>query len=207
MLIEPIQGEGGVNAAPPGYLSAIREICDDTGALMMVDEIQTGFGRTGRWFGFEHDDVKPDVVTLAKAMGNGMPVGACWARTDVAAVFEPGDHGSTYSGTAIATAAVNAVITEMRRLDAPALATRQGARLAAGARRLAGRGHRCVARACCSPPSSSGGDAPAAYRALLELGLVSNAVTPTALRFAPPLTVTDDEIDEAVEMVGKALAS
>ncbi len=73
---------------------------------MMIDEIQTGFGRTGRWFGFEHDGVKPDVVTMAKAMGNGMPVGACWARTEVAAVFEPGDHGSTYCGTAIATAAV-----------------------------------------------------------------------------------------------------
>jgi acetylornithine/N-succinyldiaminopimelate aminotransferase len=206
VLIEPVQGEGGVNVAPPGYLSAIREICDATGALMMVDEIQTGFGRTGRWFGFEHDDVKPDVVTMAKAMGNGMPVGACWARTDVAAVFEPGDHGSTYSGTAIATAAVNAVITEMRRLDAPALATRQGARLAAGLGALPGvdtvRGKGLLLAA-----ELVGGEAPAAYRTLLDLGLVTNAVTPTALRFAPPLTVTDEEIDEAVELVGKALAS
>ncbi len=131
VLIEPVQGEGGVNPAPPGYLAGIRELCDQTGALMMVDEIQTGFARTGRWFGFEHDQVAPDVVTLAKAMGNGVPVGACWARRDVAAVFEPGDHGSTYSGTAIATAAVNAVIDEMRHIDAPALAARQGAKLAA----------------------------------------------------------------------------
>ena len=206
VLIEPVQGEGGVNVAPPGYLSAIREICDATGALMMVDEIQTGYGRTGKWFGFEHDDVKPDVVTMAKAMGNGMPVGACWARKDIAAVFEPGDHGSTYSGTAIATAAVNAVITEMRRLDAPALATRQGARLAAGLGALPGvdtvRGKGLLLAA-----ELVGGEAPAAYRALLDLGLVTNAVTPTALRFAPPLTVTDEEIDEAVEMVGKVLAS
>ena len=82
---------------------------------MIVDEIQTGFARTGHWFGFEIDGVSPDVVTLAKAMGNGMPIGACWARTEVAAVFEPGDHGSTYSGTALATAAVSAVIDEMRR--------------------------------------------------------------------------------------------
>ena len=96
---------------------------------MMIDEIQTGFGRTGRWFGFEDAGVSPDVVTLAKAMGNGMPVGACWARADVAAVFEPGDHGSTYSGTAIATAAVVATIDEMRRIDAPAVAERQGRRL------------------------------------------------------------------------------
>src|SRR5438045_3857457 len=166
---------------------------------MRVDEIQTGFGRTGRWFGFEHDDVTPDVVTLAKAMGNGMPVGACWARKEVAAVFEPGDHGSTYSGTAIDTAAVNAVIKDVHRPDAPALATRQGARLATGLGALAGvdavRGKGLLLAA-----ELVGGEAPAAYRKLLEMGLVTNAVTPTALRFAPPLTVTDEEIDEAVEM-------
>ena len=120
VLIEPVQGEGGVNPATAEYLQGIRALCDEVGALLMIDEIQTGFGRTGRWFGFEHAGVQPDVVTLAKAMGNGMPVGACWARTDVAAVFEPGDHGSTYSGTAIATAAVVATLSEMRRLDAPA---------------------------------------------------------------------------------------
>src|SRR5829696_2332351 len=203
VLIEPVQGEGGVNVAPPGYLSAIREICDATGALLMLDEIQTGFGRTGRWFGFEHDGVVPDVVTLAKAMGNGMPIGACWARKDVAAVFEPGDHGSTYSGTAIATAAVNAVISEMRRLDAPALATEKGARLAAGLGSLPGvtlvRGKGLLLAA-----ELTEHDAPAVYRRLLAEGLVTNAVTPTALRFAPPLTVSDDEIDEAVVMVGKA---
>jgi acetylornithine/N-succinyldiaminopimelate aminotransferase len=206
VLIEPVQGEGGVNVAPPGYLTAIREICDATGALMMVDEIQTGFGRTGRWFGFEHDGVVPDVVTLAKAMGNGMPVGACWARKEIAALFEPGDHGSTYSGTAIATAAVNAVISEMRRLDAPALATEKGARLAAGLGSLPGvaavrgKGLLLAAELTDKP-------APDAYRELLADGLVTNAVTPTALRFAPPLTVTDDEIDEAVAKVAKVLAS
>ena len=132
VLIEPILGEGGVQPAPEGYLAAIRRVCDEAGALMIVDEIQTGMARTGRWFGFEHDEVIPDVVTLAKALGNGMPIGACWARDDVAAVFEPGDHGSTYSATAIATAAVNAVITEMRSIDAPAVAAKQGERLATG---------------------------------------------------------------------------
>ena len=153
VLIEPMQGEGGVNPAPPGYLAAIRELCDRTGALMIVDEIQTGFGRTGEWFGFQHDGVVPDVVTLAKALGNGMPVGACWAKDSVAAVFEPGDHGSTYSATAIATSAVNAVIGEMRRIDAP----RPGARPRCRARRVAGRDSRASARSaavgCCSPPS------------------------------------------------------
>ena len=129
VLIEPLQGEGGVIPAPPGYLAGIREICDEVGALMMIDEIQTGFGRTGTWFGFQQHDVVPDVVTLAKAIGNGMPIGACWAKREVSAVFQPGDHGSTYSGTALATAAVSAVVDEMRRIDAPGLARKQGGRL------------------------------------------------------------------------------
>ena len=171
---------------------------------MMVDEIQTGFGRTGRWFGFQHDGVAPDVVTMAKAMGNGMPVGACWARRDVAAVFEPGDHGSTYSGTAIATAAVNAVIDEMRRIDAPALAASKGQRLAEALEALPGvasvRGRGLLLAA-----ELDGHEAPAVYRRLLADGLVTNAVTPTALRLAPPLTVSDEEIDEAVTMIAKAL--
>jgi acetylornithine/succinyldiaminopimelate/putrescine aminotransferase len=141
---------------------------------------------------------------MAKAMGNGMPIGACWARTDIAAVFEPGDHGSTYSGTAIATAAVNAVIGEMRRLDAPALAAEKGARLAAGLSALPGvlgvRGRGLLLAA-----ELEAGDAGTVYRRLLAAGLVTNAVTPTALRVAPPLTVSDAEIDEAVAMIGAAL--
>jgi acetylornithine/N-succinyldiaminopimelate aminotransferase len=204
VLIEPIQGEGGVNPAPQGYLAGIRAVCDATGALMMVDEIQTGFGRTGRWFGFQHDDVVPDVVMLAKAMGNGMPVGACWARREVAAVFEPGDHGSTYSGTAIATAAVRAVIAEMRRIDAPALAARQGATLTQalqatpGVTEVRGRGLLLAAEL-------EAGDAAGVYRRLLDRGLVTNAVTPTALRLAPPLTVSDDELAEAVAIIAETL--
>jgi predicted acetylornithine/succinylornithine family transaminase len=204
VLIEPVQGEGGVNPAPDGYLAGIRRLCDETGALMIVDEIQTGFARTGRWFGFEHDEVAPDVVTLAKAMGNGVPVGACWARRDVAAVFEPGDHGSTYSGTAIATAAVNAVIEEMRRIDAPALAAGQGAKLAASVAELPavssvrGRGLLLAAEL-------DGVEAPAAYRTLLDRGLIVNAVTPTSLRLAPPITVSDAEIEEAVALLAAEL--
>jgi acetylornithine/N-succinyldiaminopimelate aminotransferase len=201
ILIEPIQGEGGVHPAPAGYLRGIRDLCDEVGALMIVDEIQTGFARTGRWFGFEHDGVSPDVVTLAKAMGNGMPVGACWARTDVAAVFQPGDHGSTYSGTALATAAVSAVIDEMRRLDAPALAAAKGERLAELLAELPqvdsvrGRGLLLGAQLV------EGVDAPSVYRALLAGGLICNAVNASTLRFAPPITVTDDELVEAVGLV------
>ena len=189
------------------YLQGIRQLCDDTGALMIVDEIQTGFARTGRWFGFEHADVSPDVVTLAKAMGNGMPVGACWARADVAAVFQPGDHGSTYSGTAIATAAVNAVIDEMQRIDAPSVAERQGKRIVDALRTTPGvvdvRGRGLML----GVELADGIDAKAIYTDLLGLGLIVNAVTPTTLRLVPPITVSDDEIDEAVAMIAASLAA
>lgn len=205
VLLEPVQGEGGVNPASVEYLRAARELCDETGALLMIDEIQTGFGRTGAWFGFEHAGIVPDVVTLAKAMGNGMPVGACWAKTEVAAVFNPGDHGSTYSGTAIACAAVNATIDEMQRIDAPATAATKGARLTAALDQVAGvvgvRGRGLMLGVELEP----GLDAKRAYLDLLDAGLIVNAVTPSTIRLVPPLTVSDDEIDEAVAMIGDAL--
>jgi predicted acetylornithine/succinylornithine family transaminase len=205
VLLEPIQGEGGVKPASADYLREAREICDEVGALLMIDEIQTGFARTGRWFGFEHAGVAPDVVMLAKAMGNGMPIGACWARADVAAAFEPGDHGSTYSGTAIATAAVNATIDEMRRIDAPALARQQGQRLVdalvgvEGVRGVRGKG------LMLGVELDVGIDARAVYADLLDQGLIVNAVDPSTIRLVPPITVTDDEIDEAVALIAAAL--
>jgi acetylornithine/N-succinyldiaminopimelate aminotransferase len=207
VLIESVQGEGGVNPATTEYLQGIRQICDETGALLMIDEIQTGFARTGKWFGFEHSGVRPDVVTLAKAMGNGMPVGACWARTEVAAVFEPGDHGSTYSGTAIATAAVNATIDEMRRLDAPTLAATSGARLTAKLVDLDGvvgvRGFGLML----GVELADGLDARVAYTDLLDAGLIVNAVNPSTIRLIPPLTVSDAEVDEAVALINTALVA
>jgi predicted acetylornithine/succinylornithine family transaminase len=207
VLIEPVLGEGGVHPATTEYLRGIREICTESGALMIVDEIQTGFARTGRWFGFEHAGVSPDVVTLAKAMGNGMPVGACWARVEVAAVFEPGDHGSTYSGTALATAAVNAVIDEMQRIDAPDVARRQGRRIVEALRGVPGvvdvRGRGLML----GVQLANGIDAKQVYADLLGRGLIVNAVAPDTLRLVPPITVTDAEIDEAVDMIRAALAA
>ncbi|BAN02395.1 aspartate aminotransferase family protein [Ilumatobacter coccineus] len=207
VLIEPIQGEGGVNPASSDYLQAVREICDETGALMMVDEIQTGFARTGRWFAFEHAGVKPDVVTMAKAMGNGMPVGACWARTDVAAVFQPGDHGSTYSGTAIACSAVNATIDEMQRIDAPARSVAQGRRIVEALRGVAGVADVRGSGLMLGVQLADGLDAKAAYLHLLDAGLIVNAVNPTTIRLLPPITVSDAEIDEAVAMIAEALTA
>lgn len=207
ILIEPIQGEGGVLPAPPGYLEGIRALCDESGALMIVDEIQTGFARTGEWFGFQHGGAVPDVVTMAKAMGNGMPVGACWARHDVAAVFEPGDHGSTYSGTALATSAVLAVIGEMRRLDAPALARRQGDRLRTLLERVPGIASVRGAGLLLAVELDPGIPAAEVCDRLLRHGrLITNAVTPTSLRLAPPLTVLDAELDEAVSTIADVLA-
>ena len=205
VLLEPVQGEGGVLPADDQYLRDVRTLCDERGLLMMIDEIQTGFGRTGEWFGFQHAGVVPDVVTMAKAMGNGFPIGATWAKRDVAAVFQPGDHGSTYSGTALATAVVSAVIDEMRTIDAPGLAAKRGEYLSSslgalpGVANVRGRGLLLAAEL------AGGRDARTVYSDLLANGLVTNAVTPTSLRFAPPLTVSEAEIDEAVAIISDVL--
>jgi len=110
ILLEPVQGEGGVYVPQAGYLAKLREICDDNNWLLMLDEVQTGIGRTGRWFAFQHDNIKPDVVTLAKALGNGVPIGACMAHGKAAQVLAPGNHGTTFGGNPLACAAGLAVI-------------------------------------------------------------------------------------------------
>ena len=206
VLLEPVQGEGGVIPADPGYLRAARALCDERGLLLILDEVQTGFGRTGRWFGFEHAGIVPDVVTMAKGMGNGFPVGAVWARREVAEVFQAGDHGSTYSGTAIATSVAGAVLGELRRIDAPARAERQGMRLRAGLEAIGGVVSVRGAGLLLAAELHERLDAKAVFAALLDQGLVTNAVTPSALRLAPPLTVSDAEVDEALAIIGRVLA-
>jgi acetylornithine/succinyldiaminopimelate/putrescine aminotransferase len=171
----------------------------------MFDEVQTGLGRTGEWFGFQHSGVLPDVVTMAKALGNGMPVGAMWARREIASVFQPGDHGSTYSGTALATAAVRAVVSEMRRLDAPRLARERGAELRSALEVLPGVVEVRGAGLLLAVELAPGIDSKTVYLAALARGLVTNAVNATALRLAPPLTVSSDEIAEAVAVLGTVL--
>jgi acetylornithine/N-succinyldiaminopimelate aminotransferase len=207
VLLEPVQGEGGVNPATIEYFAGVRRLCDERGVLFMVDEVQTGFGRTGRWFGYQHFGVVPDVVTMAKALGNGVPIGACWARRDVAAAFRPGDHATTFGGTPIATSAARAVLAEMIRIDAPALAERAGQRLSAALQATPGvanvRGLGLLLAVELEPPL----DAKVVANDLLGAGLVVNAVTATALRLAPPLNVSDDHIDEAVAIIGRALVS
>lgn len=206
VLVECVQGEGGVLPATNEWLQAVRALCTERGVLMMIDEVQTGFARTGDWFAFQHAAVQPDVVMLAKAMGNGMPVGALWAKREIAQVFVPGDHGSTYSGTALATAAVCAVIDVMREIDAPRLAREKGEMITSHLRKIPavvsvrGRG------LLLGVELGEGADAKAKQQALMDAGLVTNAVTGTALRLAPPITVTHDEIAEAMQIMSQVLA-
>jgi acetylornithine/succinyldiaminopimelate/putrescine aminotransferase len=206
VLLESVQGEGGVIPASIEYLQAVSALCAERGVLLMMDEVQTGFARTGQWFGFEHAGIKPDVVTLAKAMGNGMPIGAVWARKEVASVFQPGDHGSTFSGTAIATAAARATINVMLEMDAPSQAKAKGKLLVDALTKLPqvvevrGRG------LLLGVELQSGIDAKTAQAMLLDRGLVTNAVTSSALRLAPPITVLDSEIATAVQLISSVLA-
>jgi predicted acetylornithine/succinylornithine family transaminase len=205
VLLEPVQGEGGINPATIDYFQGARRLCDERGILLMVDEVQTGLGRCGAWFAHQRLGVVPDVVTMAKALGNGVPIGACWAKTEVAAAFEPGDHATTYGGQPLATAAARAVLEVMEAEDVPARAERAGARLTQGASALAGvaavRGQGLLLAVELDGHASTD----VAAR-LLELGAIVNAVTPTALRLAPSLLISDDEVDLAVELLGKALA-
>lgn len=205
VLLEPVQGEGGVNPATAEYFQGVRRLCDERGILFMVDEVQTGLGRCGSWFGHQHLRIVPDVVTMAKALGNGVPIGACWAKTEVAAAFEPGDHATTYGGQPLATAAARAVLSVMEAEDVPARAARAGRRITAGARALAGvsevRGLGLLLAI-----ELADHDAKAVAARLLELGAIVNAITPTALRLAPSLLITDDEIDRALGLLAEALA-
>jgi len=207
VLLEPVQGEGGVNPASTEYLQAVRALCDERNILFMLDEVQTGLGRTGSWFAHQQLGVVPDVVTMAKALGNGMPIGACWARREIAAAFVPGDHATTYGGQPLAASAAKAVLAIMERDDLPGRAASAGAYLH---RELADLPRVAEVRGMgllLAAELEEGTDARIVQAEALANGLVINAVSPTALRFAPPLTVSGEEIDEALAILGRVLAS
>ncbi|MBT8216877.1 MAG: acetylornithine/succinylornithine family transaminase [Acidimicrobiia bacterium] len=205
VLIEPILAEGGVLPADAEYLQGVEALCRDRNILFMVDEVQTGLARTGEWFGFQHAGVSPDVVTMAKALGNGVPIGAMWAKADVGAAFQPGDHATTFGGQPLATAAARAVLTVMERDGAPGVANAAGAKLRAGLEALPGvasvRGAGLLLAA--ELTDKSGPDVAAAA---LEAGLVVNGLTATAIRLTPPLFVSDEEIQEALGILKGVLA-
>jgi acetylornithine/succinyldiaminopimelate/putrescine aminotransferase len=188
------------------YLGAVRELCTERNALLILDEVQTGLGRTGHWFAFQAQGLEPDVVTMAKALGNGMPVGACWARAEVAAAFGPGDHGSTFGGQPLALAAARATLAVMEREDVCGRAQKSGAVLAQGLATLplvtGVRGAGLLLAAELSQPVAK----EAATAALAE-GLLVNAVRPDAIRVAPPLLVRDDELDQAIAILRGVLGT
>lgn len=203
VLLEPIQGEAGVIVPPDGYLAAARALCDEAGALLILDEVQTGLGRTGYWLAAEHEGVDADIVCLAKALGGGLPIGACLARPDVARAFEPGDHASTFGGGPVQCAAALATLDVIENEGLLQRSIVGGVRLAAGLQAL-GRG---TVRGRGLMIALDLGDpvAGAVVAGALEKRVLVNEVSQSAVRFTPPLVITDDEIDHAINVMAEVL--
>lgn len=209
ILVEPVLGEGGIVIPQQGYLAALRQICDDEGWLLMLDEVQTGNGRTGRFFAYQHDGILPDVVTTAKGLGNGVPVGVCLARGKAAETFAPGNHGSTFGGNPLACAAANAVLDVIEEEDLLERATVLGERIVAGLRqRLKGDNRVCEVRGKglmigieTREPCGHLVDA------AREAGVLLNVTRDNVVRLLPALTMTDAEADELVERVAGVVAA
>jgi len=225
VLLEPIQGEAGIRVPPAGYLRAAREITAEAGVLLMLDEIQSGMGRTGRLFAHQHEGIRPDVVTMAKALGSGYPIGATIASSEVADAMQVGDHGTTFGGNPVACAAALATLDVVEPLLGGHV-DKVSARLADGLQELR---WRLVGRSTWAPGGEDGDPLPGAEvrgaglwfaldlgeqtpvpakqvaLAALGRGLVVNPVTDTALRLAPPLVVTEEEIDEGLARLAGAL--
>jgi predicted acetylornithine/succinylornithine family transaminase len=211
ILLEPIQGEGGIVPATVEYLRAAREIADAAGALLIFDEVQTGMGRTGRMWAYQHYGVIPDVLTSAKGLGGGFPVGACLARGGAAETLVPGDHGSTFAGNPLAAAAANAVLDVLADEGLQANARAMGAYLRERLEALRRR-----------HPDTVGGVRGVGLMLALELrrpvaravvatalgnGLVVNATGDETVRMLPPLVITEGDADEAVEILGRSIAA
>jgi acetylornithine/N-succinyldiaminopimelate aminotransferase len=209
ILVEPVQGEGGVLLPPAGYLEGLRALCDERNLLLVLDEVQTGVGRTGRMFAYQHAGIRPDLVTVAKGVAGGVPAGVLLATDEAASHFGPGDHGSTFGGNALASAAIVAVFDAIEREGLVENARERGAALVAGLERLRAkhptlgeiRGAGLLVGADLSV------DAAPLVEACLERGLLVNAVRPRTLRFAPPLVVSAAEVQRALEILDEALAA
>lgn len=203
VILESIQGETGVVPPPPGYLARVRELCDTHGILMIVDEVQAGMGRTGRWFGYQEDGIVPDVVTMAKGLGGGLPLGACVAmpRADL---FTPGGHGTTFGGNPVSCAAGLAVVDTIRREGLLDHARRMGDLFREGleghdaVREVRGRG--LMLGVVLREPAAPGSLDP------LSRGLILNQPAPDVLRIVPPLTITDQDVRTSVRIIREMLS-
>lgn len=209
VMLEPIQGEGGINVPPPDYLPAVRELCDERGILLILDEVQTGVARTGTWWGYEQFGVVPDIMTLAKSLGGGFPIGACLAAGEAATTFAPGDHASTFGGNHLACAAALETLAIIEDEDLRGNAVRMGERLVASFTDLARTTSSAVdhirGRGLLLGVQLVGKIAPAVAAECLERGVVVNAVAPDVLRLAPPLIISADECDLAVATISSVL--
>jgi len=206
VIVEPTLGEGGVVPPPAGFLAAVRALCDAAGALLIVDEVQSGIGRTGHWFASQAEGVRPDVVTLAKGLGGGLPIGACLAVGAAGELFAPGDHGSTFGGNPVACAAALAVLSAIAEDHLLDNVKRVGEHLAA---RLDALDSPLVAEVRGSGlwrgVVLTGAHAGAVEASARGRGLLVNAVQPDVVRLAPPLVLTETEVDEAVPLLAAAL--
>lgn len=207
VLLEPVQGEGGVNIPDADYLPKVRELCDEFGWLMILDEVQTGMGRTGKWLGYQHTAIVPDVVTLAKALGNGLPIGACLARSPAANVFQPGNHASTFGGNPLACSAALAVVSTLEKEQLPQRAAQLGTYLLAQFRRTlegnalvtAIRGMGLMIGIELNRPCG------ALVKTALEHGLLINVTAERVVRLLPPLVMSDADADFLVERLSAIL--
>jgi predicted acetylornithine/succinylornithine family transaminase len=208
ILVEPIQGEGGINVADESYMRGLRELCDRRGLLLIFDEVQTGMGRTGKLFAYEHFGVQPDIMTLAKALGGGLPLGAMLAREEVAKSFGPGSHASTFGGNPLVCSAGLAVMKTLLQGGALRNCVRMGKLLAQGLERLKERFS--VARAIRGKGLILGleleMEGAKIVDACMDEGLLLNCTAYKVLRFVPPLTITAKEIERGLAILEKVLA-
>lgn len=207
VMMEPIQGESGIQVAPEGFLAATRELCDANGWLLLLDEVQTGNGRTGTFFNYQQAGILPDVVTTAKGLGNGVPIGACLARGEAASVYAPGNHGSTFGGNPLACRTALTVLQEIENNNLCERAAQLGDRIIGGlSEALAGHDDLVEIR-------GSGlmlgiqlrGDWQGIVEAGLEAGVVVNLTGGNVVRLLPPLILSDEEADTLVERVSQAI--
>ncbi len=209
ILLEPLQGEGGVVDATAEFMHGIQSLCRERSLVLIIDEIQTGLARTGEWFGFQHHGLDPDIVTIAKALGNGMPIGAVWAKRSIASAFKPGDHGSTFGGQPLAASAAAATLKEMLRIDAPTVARDRGAALSAALVATPGvvatRGRGLLLAAQFSAEVLAGRSGTDIANACLDAGLVVVGAGADAIRLAPPFIITDADIASAVATISAVL--
>ncbi len=207
VLVEPIQGEGGIRIPDSDYLAGVRALCDRFNWLMILDEVQTGIGRTGRWFAFQHSDIRPDVMALAKGLGNGVPIGACLARGAAAEVFEPGNHGSTFGGNPLACSAALAVVYTVEKQGLVARAEQLGQRMLAGFRTQLVNQAGIVAIRGIGLMLAVELDRPCGelVKTALSRGLLINVTAERVVRLLPPLIISDEQADRIVAEVSKLI--